>query len=304
MTTVLEVFQTLPGGGLLVRMALVAVFVIAVAVTAERLGPFLGGMFASLPLYTGPIYLMLALEHDADYIAAATLGSIAICGGTPIFVFAYCMVARRLSALASLATALGVWGLFAAALQATSWALVDALLFVAPIYLVSVPLARGFTRGVALQAAGRGRYDLALRALLCGGLAGIVITLSAVMPAQLTGILSVMPILLTSLILVLHPRIGGAATAALLAHTLGGLIGMVLGFALVNQMIPLLGVWPALGLGLTTTIVWNMGVITMRALAKGRLRAHAPGAIAAATPSVPPPRAMPPPLPPAWPRRR
>ena len=293
----LDLITGLPGAPLLLRMALVAVFVVLVAIVAERLGPFLGGMVASLPLYTGPIYLMLALEHDADYLAAATLGSLAICGATPIYALAYCVAARRLGTLMSLAAGFTGWTACAVIVQATTWTLIEALLFVTPIYAVTVPLARGFTRGIAIRSAGRGRFDLLLRAMLCGGLAGMVITASKFVPPHVTGILSVLPILLTSLILVLHPRIGGPATAALIAHTLGGLIGMVLAFILVNQTLHAWGIATSLAAGLAVTVVWNIGLIVGKRLMAPNQHT-APAVISA--PSMPP-GPLPPPLPPRRP---
>lgn len=259
-----DLLASLPGGPLLLRMALVAVFVVLVALLAERLGPFLGAMVASLPLYTGPIYLMLALEHDVDYLVASTLGSLAICGATPVYALAYCVVARRHGTLVSLSAALSAWVLCAAIVQEIRWSLIEALLFVAPIYAVSVPLARGFTRGIAIRPAKRGRFDLLLRAVMCGGLAGVVITVSRFLPPQATGVLSVVPILMTSLVLVLQPRIGGPATAALMAHTLGGLVGMVLAFALVHLALQSWGVWLSLAAGLAVTVAWNLCLIAVK----------------------------------------
>ncbi len=264
MSLPLDLIANLPGAPLLLRMGLVAVFVMVVAVLAERLGAFLGAMVASLPLYTGPIYLMLALEHDVDYLVASTLGSLAICGATPVYALAYCVAARRRGTLVSLTAALGAWALCAAVVQASRWSLIEALLFVAPIYAVSVPLARGFTRGIAIRPAKRGRFDLLLRAVMCGGLAGVVIAASRVLPPQATGVLSVVPILMTSLVLVLQPRVGGPATAALMAHTLGGLVGMVLAFTLVHLTLQTWGVWLSLVAGLVVTVVWNLCLIAVK----------------------------------------
>ena len=277
---------------LLGRMGLVAGFVMLVALVAERTGPFLGAMVASLPLYTGPIYFMLAFEHDVHYLEKATLGSLAITGATPVFGLAYCIVARRAGTFASLAFALAAWLCCALVVQLSSFSLIEALLFVAPIYAVTVLIARGYTRGVALRQAGRKWWDLPLRALLCGGLAGAIIKAAAYLPAQATGILSVMPILTASLILVLHSRIGGAATAALLANTFGGLVGMVIAFALVHLTIVRLGAALSLSLGLAVTIAWNLALIAYSRLA-ARRHQTASLRIGAAAPG---PRILPPPV--------
>lgn len=267
MMTFEELLAGLPLVQLLLRMALVAAFVVIVALVAERLGPFLGGMFASLPLYTGPVYLLLALEHDAAYLATATVASVAICGANPVFVVIYALLARTQGTAISVIGGLTSWGVCAFLVQYQNWQLVESLLFVTPIYLVALVLARNFTRGVALRRAKRHWTDLVQRAVFVGALTGVVIVTSRHVPPQITGIMSVMPILTTSLILVMHPRVGGPATAALLSHTLGGLVGMVLAFALVNVTIEEIGVWPALAAGLAVTVGWNVLLIVVRSLA-------------------------------------
>jgi hypothetical protein len=251
---------------ILVRMGLVAAFVVLVAVLAERLGAFLGAMVASLPLYTGPVYLMLALERDTDWLAQATLGSIAICGISPVFVLVYCMFAIGHGAGVSLGAAVLVWMACALVVQSVTWTLPQALLFVAPIYVVTIVLARSFTRGIAPARAERRWTDLALRAAMVAILSGFTMWVSAFVPPQVAGVLSVAPVLTASLVLVLHPRIGGRPTAALLAHTLAGLVGMVLAFSLVHLTIRQIGTAAALGSGLVVTVVWNVMLVVANRL--------------------------------------
>ncbi len=287
---------------LLLRMVLVAVFVVTVAMIAERLGPFLGAMVASLPLYTGPVYLLLALEHEPAYLAAAAVASLAICGANPVFVVIYAMLSRTQGALVSVAGGLAAWAACAAIVQHRDWTVIEGLLFVAPVFAVSIALARNFTRGVALKRAERRWTDLLQRALFVALLTGVVIVASQHVTAQVTGILSVMPILTTSLILVMHPRVGGPATAALLAHTLGGLVGMVMAFALVCLTIEDWGTWPALATGLGITVGWNVMLIAARHLAqrqrpRPQSNTRPPAAMLAPRPlprPVSPPRRQPP----------
>ncbi|MDX2155426.1 MAG: hypothetical protein SFW09_02865 [Hyphomicrobiaceae bacterium] len=249
---------------LLMRMGIVAMLVVTIALVAERLGPFLGAMVASLPLNTGPIYVLLALEHDAAYFARMTVPSAAICGAIPVFVLVYAMLAPTQSALVSVLGAMIAWSALAAAVQARDWSLPEALLFVAPIYAVAMPLAQGFTRGVAIRTARRRTGDLFVRATLAAAFAGFVIVASKHVPPDVTGVLAVMPILMASLALVMHARVGGPATAALLANTLIGMVGMVLAFALIHLTIESIGIWAALALGLATTILWNLMLIAAR----------------------------------------
>lgn len=264
MSEIFDLGAAAPYLGLLARVSLIAMFVMLVTVLAERLGPFLGAMVASLPLYTGPTYLMLALEHDVPYLLAATVGSIAICGATPVFALAYCVLSRSWGMWVSLFGSLAAWTACAVIVQSNQWSLVEALLFVTPIYIVSVALARGYTRGIAMRRAERRWTDLPTRALMVASAAGATIAISKFVPPQLTGVLSVLPVIMSSLIVILHPRIGGPAAAALFAHTLGGLVGMVLAFVLINLTIERVGPAVALSGGLAVTLIWNLLLIAVR----------------------------------------
>ena len=65
---------------LLVRMAVTAAFLIAATVTAERAGPLIGGLVATLPISAGPIYIFLAIDHGAHFVGESALGSAVMTG--------------------------------------------------------------------------------------------------------------------------------------------------------------------------------------------------------------------------------
>ena len=52
-------------------------FLLVATVTAERAGPLVGGLVATLPMARRPVYIFLALDHDAHFIAASALNSLA-----------------------------------------------------------------------------------------------------------------------------------------------------------------------------------------------------------------------------------
>ena len=68
-------------------------------------------------------------------------------------------------------------------------------------------------------------YDIPLRAALVATLVATVVTLSNAVGPNVSGIIALFPVVFTSLMLILHPRIGGPATAAVMANSLWGLIG-------------------------------------------------------------------------------
>jgi Ca2+/H+ antiporter len=55
---------------LTIKMVVTALFVTLATVIAERLGPTVGALVATLPVSAGPVYVFLALDHDAAFISA------------------------------------------------------------------------------------------------------------------------------------------------------------------------------------------------------------------------------------------
>ena len=62
------------------------------------------------------------------------------------------------------------------------------------------------------------------------------------------------------MMLILHPRIGGPPTAAVIAHSLWGLIGFGIGIAVMHLAALRFGSAIALSLALATCVGWNIGL--------------------------------------------
>ena len=75
----------------------------------------------------------------------------------------------------------------------------------------------------------------------------------------------------TNLVIILHPRIGGPATAAVIANGIWGMVGFTLSIVTLHLTALPLGSAAALGLALAVAVSWNLGWWTLR-----RLRARAP----------------------------
>jgi hypothetical protein len=69
---------------LAVKMAATAAVVVAASIIAERVGALVGAMVATLPVAAGPAYILLAIDHDASFIADSTLMSLAV-HAPPVF---------------------------------------------------------------------------------------------------------------------------------------------------------------------------------------------------------------------------
>ena len=104
------------------------------------------------------------------------------------------------------------------------WTLLLAGLANVAVLTVCIALARPL-RHVAIPPVRTYWYDLALRAAMVAALVGVTVSLSFRIGPGGSGILAVFPIILISVMLILHRRVGGKPTAAVMANAVLGLVG-------------------------------------------------------------------------------
>lgn len=248
---------------LALKMAVTAGFVVAASMVAEKSGPAVGSMIATLPIAAAPSYVFLALDHDAAFIANSALGSLSANAVTGIFSLTYVVMAQRRQTAPSLAAALAVWFALAFGLSSVAWTIASVIGFNVLVFAVCIPLAMSYCH-VPMPRVGRRWYDLPLRAGMVACLVAVVVGTSATVGPSVTGLLAVFPIVLTSLILIFQPRIGGPATAALMANTLWGLAGFSTALVVLYLATKAFGIWIAYGLSLATSMIWNFAVWAIR----------------------------------------
>jgi hypothetical protein len=246
---------------LLVKMLVTATIVVGASMIAERTGPLLAAMVATLPVSAGPVYFFLAMEHDDVFIGEAALGSIDAGFATLAFSVAYVLAAQRLETASSLLVAFGTWALVLLMFKAASPGLVGSL----AVILLAFPLAHlhlsPMLKVRASESPGLGWYAMPLRALLVATLVAVVTTISWRIGSQWSGFFATFPIVLSTLVLFLHPRIGGKATAAIIGSGVLGLMGFALALAFVHMAAAPLGKWWALSIGLGLCIAWNLALV-------------------------------------------
>jgi hypothetical protein len=247
---------------LALKMLATAAVVVTASLIAERVGALLGAMVATLPIAAGPSYILLSIDHDRAFIADSTIASLAVHAATGTFGMAYVLAARLRYGYA-IAAAFGTWLVCALAIRAIPWSFAGALALCAVTYAVCVVVARRHLHA-RVPPIVRRWYDVPLRAAMVAVLVGIVVTVAANAGPALTGIFAVFPIVMLSLMLILHPRIGGAATAAIIANTMWGLVGFALSIATLHLAVVPLGAPVALMLALAVSIAFNIGIILMR----------------------------------------
>src|ERR1041385_7309187 len=244
---------------LILRMAVAAAFVVIASRITERSGPAIGALIATLPVSAGPSYIFLAIDHDDAFIAVSALASLPMNAATVLMSLVFVSLVQRCGLTVSLAVGLAIWLAGAIAVRAFDWSLAGGLLFNAAAFALCLPLVQRF-RIARMPLVTSRWYDIPLRAALVATLVAIVVTLSNVVGPKISGVIALFPAAYTSLILILTPRIGGPATAALLANGQWGLVGFGLGVLTIHLATPPLGRAAALCLALAVCILWNLGL--------------------------------------------
>jgi hypothetical protein len=245
---------------LTLKMAVTAGFVVVATLIAERSGPLVGGLISTLPISAGPVYVFLALDHSTRFLADSAVTSLAINPVIAGFALVYAFLAQRRGREVSILAALAFWLLLALIVHAFTWTTLTATIFNLLVLPICLLLARPL-RDAEIPRLPTRWSDVAARAVSVALLVAAVVALSERIGPSATGILALFPIVMTSIMFILHGRVGGKAAAAVMASSITGLIGLALAFITLHfAVVPLGAVW-GLSLALVLSIGWSLLVL-------------------------------------------
>jgi hypothetical protein len=242
---------------LLLRMAIAAAFVVSASIITERSGPVIGALVATLPVSAGPSYVFLALDHDAAFIAQGSLSSLPVNAATIFMCLTYVVLAQRRSLAMSCGSAVVVWIVLASIIRQFDWPLTAGLAANLVAFGICIPLLARY-RHVKMPPVTRRWYDIPMRAALVATLVAIVVSTSGWVGPRISGIIALYPVVFTSIMVILHPRIGGPPTAAVLANSAWGLLGFGMAIAVLHVGAASFGSAIGLSVALSTCVVWNL----------------------------------------------
>ena len=229
----------------------------------ERAGPLIGALVVTLPVTVWPAYLFLSLDHDAAYLAASAGAGLAVNAVSGGFMLLYLVLAQKRGLALSLGAAVLSWIVLASLVRSATWTLYGAGLLNLLVYPLCIMLSRRY-RDVRAPRISRQWYELPLRTALVCALMAAVLLLSQWGGPAATGMLAVYPISTTCTMLILHARIGGQASAAVIANALWGLLGLAFALLALALSIGPWGVPTALALLLAVSVTWNLSVWLIR----------------------------------------
>jgi hypothetical protein len=248
---------------LILKMAVTAGFVVVAAMVAERAGPAIGALVATLPIAAGPAYFFVALDYDAEFISQSAIGSIAAHAATGVFSLVYVVLAQRFGVAVSVIGAVAAWFAVAFTLRAMQWTFLTVAAANLATYAVCIALTARY-RHVRMPLVTPKWYDVPVRAVMVACLVAAVVGTSGKVGPTVTGLLAVFPIVMTSLMLIFQARVGGPATAALIANTMWGLVGFSACLFTVHLATPQVGAWAGLVLALAVSVAWNLALYGLR----------------------------------------
>ena len=241
---------------LVLKMAVTGLFVTLATVVAERLGPTVGALVATLPVSAGPVYVFLALDHDAAFISASAVASLALNAITAIYVTICVLLAQRRTMWISVSLALAVWLPAALVLGSIQWTAWSAFILNLVVFTLCFFIVEPFSF-VPMPSATRPWYDFVVRSGMVALLVAAVVMLSFRIGPTGSGVLAVFRVIYTSIMVILHHRVGGPATAAVLANAIPGLAGFGAALLMLHLAAVPLGTVAALSLALGVSVAWN-----------------------------------------------
>ena len=175
-----------------------------------------------------------------------------------VFALTYAALAQRRSLIVSLGLAFVVWFICAALSRLVDWTVPSAVLLSVVVFPFAILAGRNFRAEAAAKA--RVTFtggDLAWRAGVVTLCVIAVTAASGAIGSYFSGIFAFFPVAMGSYFVILHPRIGGPATASVAAHVQAPLIGLGLGLLAVHYLAEPAGVWWSYAVGLAVVLAWN-----------------------------------------------
>ncbi len=218
------------------KLLLTPFFIAAVTLAGRRWGPTASGLLVGLPLTSGPVSLILALQYGRPFAAHAAIGSLCGQASVCIFCLAYSRVAQKanwlVSALAAMAAFLAatvLWNSFTLSLLpalALMLAVIGAALYLLPRY------------PAAATASGAPRWDLPARMIVATAFVILLTTFADVLGPQLSGLISPLPIFGLVLAAFTHYQQGPRAAATFLRGVVLGSWAFGCFFLVVGGLLP------------------------------------------------------------------
>jgi hypothetical protein len=204
---------------LAIKLTLTPILMVLITLAARRWGYGVAGWLSGLPTTTGPISLVLALQHGNQFAAHAAVGSLGGLSASIGFCVSYAAAATRFGSLACLLTGFTTYAVIVTLLGGVTMSVLQALVFVMGVIALGLVLV---PRRPPPPPSRAPWWDLPAR--MGAGVAFVLLLtgLSTWLGPAMSGVLSPFP-LFTSILAFFSMRQGGRDA------TIGFIRGVLLG---------------------------------------------------------------------------
>jgi hypothetical protein len=230
----------------LLKVALAPLLILLATLAGRRWGPAIGGWLAGLPLTSGPVSFILALEQGPGFAARAALGTLFGLVSLAVFCLAYGMAARRAGWGGCLAAAMSAFAVSTLMLRDATLPLGFAFALVCGVLAAVGALMAGVEPPRPARRLLPG--DLAIRMALAALLVLVLTSVAATLGPALAGSLSPIPVFGALLAVFAHRDQGSAAATRLLRGMVLGSFGFATFMLMVGGLLDRLAVAPTYGL--------------------------------------------------------
>jgi hypothetical protein len=259
---------------LLLKVAIAPAFIGLLSLIALKYGHRAAGWLVALPVNTGSILFVLALTQGADFAAHAALGALLGIVSLSAFSIGYARSALRFSWPVCLGVA--VAGFVASTAALTFAPELVAVDLAAAVVAVATVLAVLPKRTEPPLPPPSPRWEIPLRMLTAAGLVVAITTAAQDLGAQLSGLLSPVPVFTITLVIFTHSRQGPTPILVFLGGLQYGMFSFAAFCATTAVLLVPFGIGVAIGGGL----VAFLGVFALLRILSGAgsgVRGTSPG---------------------------
>ncbi len=246
---------------LFLKLTLAPLLVAAATLASQKWGPRVGGLLMGLPLTTGPIFLLLAIDQGPGFAARAVIGILFGLVGLTAFAVVYAAASAWTGWPGSLACATAAFFAFSLSARGLGNDIIIAGLAAWFVPVLALPLIR--RTELASIPTVLPWWNLLVRTFAVAVLTLAITTMATKFGPTLSGIVGTYPVAITVVIAFTHRQSGRDAVASMLRGCVLSWLSFASCFVVIGLSLEALGTVLAIVLGVFAAIATSILVLSI-----------------------------------------